>query len=223
VFILTAAFAPSANAASITYWNFNDAVEGGPPDLLSDAPGEMVGQMLINNYNPANYRASVGLPENIVVGDPEPAGLGLGLSRSSGNDPAQFDIVLTSTGVFQDMSLSFAINSLGNGFENVNFQHSLDGVTFTTYASFVIEEGPTQIFSAAVPAAVNNQPFIVLRLEFTGGQSMGNDLQNVIDNIQLNGTIIPEPATVVGGLLGVCGLCWHQRRRLIRSVRFRRA
>ena len=38
-----------------------------------------------------------------------------------------------------------------------------------------------------------------------------------IDNIQINGTIVPEPATVAGGLLGVLGLCWHQRRRLIGS------
>ena len=63
---------------------------------------------------------------------------------------------------------------------------------------------------------------LVLQLNFTGGQSNGNDLQNQIDNIQVNGTAVPEPATVAGGLLGVLGLCWHQRRRLIRSVRLRR-
>ena len=62
----------------------------------------------------------------------------------------------------------------------------------------------------------------VLRLHFTNGQSNGNDLQNLIDNIQVNGTVIPEPATVAGGLLGVLGLCWHQRRRLIGSLRLRR-
>jgi hypothetical protein len=28
---------------------------------------------------------------------------------------------------------------------------------------------------------------------------------------------------VAGGLLGVLGLCWHQRRRLIRSMRLQRA
>jgi hypothetical protein len=34
---------------------------------------------------------------------------------------------------------------------------------------------------------------------------------------------VPEPTTIAGGLLGVLGLCWFQRRRLIRSVRLRRA
>ena len=66
-------------------------------------------------------------------------------------------------------------------------------------------------------------PTSLLRLYFTGGQSNGVDLQILIDNIQINGTVVPEPATVAGGLLGVLGLCWFQRRRLIRSVRFRRA
>ena len=75
----------------------------------------------------------------------------------------------------------------------------------------------------AVPSGTtNNMPVLFLRLKFTGGHSNGTDLQNQIDNIQINGTIVPEPATVAGGLLGVLGLCWFQRRRLIRSVRLRR-
>ena len=60
---------------------------------------------------------------------------------------------------------------------------------------------------------------LVLRLLFTGGQSNGVDLQFQLDNIQIDGTV-PEPATVAGGLLGVLGLCWFQRRRLIRSRAF---
>ena len=55
-----------------------------------------------------------------------------------------------------------------------------------------------------------------LRIILDGGQSNGTNLQNIIDNIRVDGTIVPEPATVAGGLLGVLGLCWFQRRRLIR-------
>src|SRR5207253_3282888 len=74
--------------------------------------------------------------------------------------------------------------------------------------------GGVQVIALAVPAAANNAPLLVLRLEFTGGQSNGVNDQDIIDNIQVNGTIVPEPATVGGGLLGVLGLCWHQRRRI---------
>ncbi|PYJ74240.1 MAG: hypothetical protein DME72_03550 [Verrucomicrobia bacterium] len=59
---------------------------------------------------------------------------------------------------------------------------------------------------------------------FTGATSSGNNLQNVIDNIRLDvRQVIPEPASVVGALLGACGLCWNQRRRLIRLLRLRYA
>jgi hypothetical protein len=53
---------------------------------------------------------------------------------------------------------------------------------------------------------------------------MGNNAETIIDNVRVDGTIVPEPTTVAGGLLGVLGLCWHQRRRL-RSIlpRSRRA
>jgi hypothetical protein len=60
------------------------------------------------------------------------------------------------------------------------------------------------------------QPNLVLRMVFTGGTSNGNNPQTQIDNILIGGTIVPEPATVAGGLFGVLGLCWFQRRRLIR-------
>jgi hypothetical protein len=74
-----------------------------------------------------------------------------------------------------------------------------------------------------VPAAANNQPLLVLRLVFTGGTSNGNNPETQIDNLVIGGTIVPEPATVAGGLLGVLGLCWFQRRRLISALRLRRA
>jgi hypothetical protein len=78
------------------------------------------------------------------------------------------------------------------------------------------------VTNTLAPGATLGVPNLLVRLNFTLGQSNGQDLQNLIDNIQVNGVVVPEPATVAGGLLGVLGLCWFQRRRLIRSVRFRR-
>ena len=221
--MLVAALAPSANATLIAYWNFEDAVEGGPPDFAGAPPGAVT-TTITTNYNPAHMSSvSPGLPLNVAAGDPTPNLLGLGLRRSSLNEGAHFDMPLSSSGIFQDMSLSFAVNRNGNGFETVSLFYSIDGgSTFTFVSSQAILTGSGQVLTFAVPIAANNQPLLVLRLEFTGGQSNGNDLQNVIDNIQINGTVVPEPATVVGGLLGTLGLGWHQRRRLIRSVRLRR-
>ena len=149
----------------------------------------------------------------------------MGLSRSLANSPAPFDIPLFSAqGFFQNMTLSFAVNSQGSGFTIANLYFSTNGgASFTLFSTQAIPNSGTIIVSSPVPAAANNAPLLELRIELTGGQSNGLNLQNVLDNIQVNGTIVPEPATVAGGLLGVLGLCWHQRRRLIRSVRFRRA
>ena len=79
------------------------------------------------------------------------------------------------------------------------------------------------IYTFTVPDGTTiNIPNLVLRLNFTLGQSNGANLQTAIDNLTINGTAVPEPATVAGGLLGVLGLCWHQRRRLIGVLRLRR-
>ena len=156
-------------------------------------------------------------------GDPDPNLTAFGFMRTETNSPADFDIPLfTAQGFFQNMTLTFATDGRGNGFTGVELFYSTNGgQTFTAGPSVTLTQRQ-QLVTLSVPVGANNAPALVLRLEFTGGQSSGNDLQTWIDNIQINGTIVPEPATVAGGLLGVLALCWQQRRRWIRFVRFRR-
>jgi|SRR5882724_25588 len=225
--LLLAAFSPRANADLIAYYNFEGPdTPGFPVNLDSHAPAFFSsGNTLTVTFNSGELEeVNPGLPENRWPTDPDPNLTGLGLTHSGANSPAFFDIPLFSTeGIFQDMTLSFAINALGNGFTTANLLYSTDGgANFTVFSTQKIPESGTIIVSAAVPAIANNAPDFVLRIELTGGQSNGNNVQNIVDNIRVEGTIVPEPATVAGGLLGVLGLCWHQRRRLIGSIRFRR-
>ena len=226
--MLLAAFSPRANADLIAYFNFEDSTPGGPPDFTSEADqGLGIATTITTNYNPADMESvTPGIPLNVAAGDMDPNDLSVHLFRSGQNDPADFDIPLFSPqGFFQDMTVSFAINVQGNGFETVTLWYSTNGgATFINSGNSAdITTGGAQVITLAVPTAANNAPQLVLRLEFTGGQSNGVNDQDIIDNIQVNGTIVPEPATVAGGLLGVLGLCWFQRWRLIRSVRFRKA
>ena len=226
--MLLAAFTPRANADVIAYFNFE-----GPPTLpypvnfQSKVPPGFLLTTMTTNYTPADTSAAAGVALNVPPGDLDPNAIGHGLRRSALNTPANFDIPLfTAQGFFQNMSISFAVNVAGNGFTTVALWYSLNGgVNFTQAPGQIFNLPPsgTLVVSFTVPAAANNAPLLVLRLQFTGGQSSGNNLQDTIDNIQINGTIVPEPATVAGGLLGVLGLCWHQRQRLIRHVRFRKA
>ena len=224
--MLIAAFAPRAKAQQlITYFNFE-----GPPtppypvNMMSDVPPGFVSTTLITNYTTADISAGPGIPLNVAPGDMDPNITSLGLRRSSLNNGRDFDIQLFSAqGFFQNMTLSFATNGNGNGFTSVQLSYSTNGgATFTAGPSALLTQQP-QIVSLAVPVGANNAPLLVLRLEFSGGQSNGNDLQTIVDNIQVNGTIVPEPTTIAGGLLGILGLCWFQRRRLIRCGRFRRS
>ena len=235
-FALLAAFTPRANAALLRFYDF----DGLPPDptygvnLASHQPAFEQGvgtELFLDNGTPGTpypgTRTSVeaGLSGNLPPG--AQANLNsLGFHRNSLANlgveipfhPSQF------TGMYNVTSVSFAYSRNGNGYTSVQLQMSTDGG-----ATFNINITPTPltltgtVFTITVPAGttlnINN---LALRLLFTGGSSNGNDLQFQLDNIQINGTV-PEPATVAGGLLGVLGLCWFQRRRLIRSVRFRRA
>jgi hypothetical protein len=139
------------------------------------------------------------------------------MSRTAQNNGFHFDIPLFSAGgFFQNMSLSFAVSSAGNGFTTAIFQYSTNGGgSFTTFfTSPLIPPNAITLISAAVPSAANNAPLLVLRVILTGGTSNGANAESIIDNIRVEGTIVPEPTTIAGGLLGVLGLCFHQRRRL---------
>jgi len=218
--LLMAAVAPRANALVLVYFNFEDATIGGPPDLTADVvgppdfnPGGGI-QLTTITTNFAFDAAVAGFLQNRTVGDMDTAdpGVALGLRTTPGDNGHYIQFAVDAT-LFSNMSLSFAVLTHGNGFNSVELQYSIDGgVNFTSVATAPIPTGGVQIISFTVPAGANFQPNLVLRLVWTGGTSMGNNLQTIIDNIQLTG--VPEPATVGGGLLGVLGLCWHQRRRI---------
>ena len=230
--LLMAALAPKANATVLVYFNFEDATIGGPFDPASDVVGapdfNPGGGLVLTNIttNLVVTGAVAGSLQNRTAGDIDTANPGVALGmRTTPSDNGHYLQFAFDATFFANMSLSFAINTQGNGFDHVQVAYSIDGgATFTNVGvPIFIPSSGVQIITLAVPSAVNNQAGAALRLVFTGGTSMGNNLQTVIDNIQLTGSIVPEPATVAGGLLGVLGLCWFQRRRLIRSVRWRRA
>jgi len=234
--LLLAAFAPCANAALLRYYNFEAPLDptylvglnSNPPAF--ELGGGLHGLQLHNTtglpYPDGNTSVEAGLNVNIANGDPAPNMRSLGI-HSSRDTQLNLDMAFPSpTGAYDITSVTMAIAANGNGYLFARVQMSSDGgVTFPTLISGPVGlpgGGGRVVTFNIIPGTTLNIPNLVLRINFTGGQSNGVDLQNQIDNIQINGTAVPEPATVAGGLLGVLGLCWHQRRRLIRSVRLRR-
>ena len=241
-FLLLAAFAPCANAdcpACLRFYDFEGTPTAPYPvnldshqPALEQGPGTTL--ILQSTTNGVPYPVVNTSAESApVVGNTNlPAGANpnvvtLGIHRSGLTNLNMIMTFTSPTGVYDIQSVSFASAGSGNGFQNVRLQMSVDGgVTWTNLS--VLTPIPTAITTIVLnntlcPGCTVGVPNLFIRLNFINGQSNGNDLQNLIDNIQVNGTAIPEPATVAGGLLGVLGLCWFQRRRLISAVRFRRA
>jgi hypothetical protein len=234
--LLLVVFVPTASADLIVYFNFEDSFNGGPPDFTSDvvgAPDFNPGGGVVLTTITTDYTSGEALTNdpgtllNRSAGDIDVAtNLDVGLSDTANNNNRHFDFnVFSSQGFYQDMTLSFAVKSVTGGFNSVTVQYSINGGdTWTTFGTAAITtDGTPQVKSFAVPGGANNAPDLAFRFFFTGGRGTRTDIHYTqFDNIQLTGTIVPEPATVASGLLGVLGLCWLQRRRLIRSVRFRR-
>lgn len=229
--LLLAVFAPRANAdcpGCIRFYDMEAPVgpygigQGSHPPAIEQGDIAPFAFLLLNNdgtpYSTLNVSGEVNNPIGLLnlPAGANPNTLSLGVHRSG---TANMNIVMTFpsvVGIYNIQSVSFASAGSGNGYQFVQLQMSSDGGANWTNLS-VLTPIPT---STGVITLVNtlgntlNVPNLLVRMHFQNGQSNGTNLQNVIDNIQVNGTIVPEPATVAGGLLGVLGLCWHQRRRL---------
>ena len=234
--LLMASFSPCANGQGlIAYYNFEDGLPpfpSRPPDFTSEGEIAFFGVGSPNGDRPitTTYGAlsmanvSSTFTDNKWPTDPDPSLVGLGLSRAGLNNGSVFDINLnTPQGFFSNMTVSFAVNSLGNGFTAAIISFSTDGGgTFSASVPQAIPSSGVATISVALPSAANNTPLLIVRIALTGGTSNDPQPESVLDNITIAGTIVPEPTTVAGGLLGVLGLCWFQRRRLLSSLRLRR-
>ena len=234
-FALLAAFSPCANAALIRFYDMEGTdTPPYPVGLQSNIPAVEIGAattLFLDNGTPgtpyavARTTQEAGIPLNVPVGA-GPNLTAIGFHRSGLSNLGVEIPMPSSQGIYDVTSVSFAYGANGNGWSGVFMEFSTDaGSTFNTIGLVhALPATPGSVITILIPSGttmnINN---LVLRLLFTGGQSSGNDLQFELDNIQIGGTVVPEPATVAAGLLGVLGLCWHQRRRLIRSVRFRKA
>jgi hypothetical protein len=241
-FLLLAAFAPCANAdcpACIRFYDWEGTtINPIGVDPGSHKPAIEQGELapfaiLFQNddgsaYSIGNLSAESGATlgtTNLPLGAaPNLVSLG---AHSSGT--GHLDLVMTFpsvAGIYDIQSVSFASRGSGNGFQEVQLQMSTGNGVWTNLS--VVTAIPSAITTIVLSNTLNvggtlGVPNLLVRLQFLNGQSNGSDLQNLIDNIQVNGVVVPEPTTVAGGLFGVIALCWHQRRRLIRSVRFGRA
>jgi hypothetical protein len=212
-FLLLLLIGPShiVMADEIAIWNFNDA------DLLVD---HGVGS-LNTNFNLTNVLFAAGTANNARQGDA--AGQSLSLQGGTGttNNGRHITINVSTLG-FTGISVSFATQGSGTGFNNNQLQYSLDGVTFfdfgSPYAPGATFGTTAIVFDLSGIAGLNNNPDAAFRIVFNGATSATGN--NRIDNLVVDGTsantTIPEPTAMFLLGSGLTTLSVLIRRRVVR-------
>jgi hypothetical protein len=234
--MLGGALVPRADADVIVYFNFEgntftSVPAPGPGGMYPFLQNQTILNSPIDPFPMGGLLVTplVGATLNQLAGDVPTTNSALALRGNTDGTSSMdcFRFGVNTTGYGQ-ASLSFALQSLGfigTQYSQMEVRYSTNGgATFTVTPEGLVritQDGFYHIYTFDISGAGNTANALI-EVCFTGSTS--NNPLNVthLDNLQIN-AIIPEPATVAGGVLGVMGLCWSQRRRLIRSLRWRRA
>jgi hypothetical protein len=231
--MLAGALAPRADADVPVYFNFEGNTFTSVP---APGPGGLYpflqDQTILNSptdpfpFGGLNLALGIGTILNELIPDAPTTNSALDLSGNTNGTATMncFRFGVNTTGDVQ-ASLSFALASLGNGtqFSQMEVRYSTNGGdTFTVTPEGLVvinRDGLYHIYTFDISGAANTANALI-EVCFTGSTTNNEQNHTYLDNIQIN-AIVPEPTTVGGSVLGVVGLCWHQRRRLIRFFRLR--
>jgi hypothetical protein len=201
--------AQAAPANEIAIWNFNDS------NLLVDHGTGI----LTSNINAANILFAAGTTNNTRLGDTAGQALSLQGGTGTANNGRHVTFSVNTVG-FANIAVSFATQGTSTGFNNNQFQYSLDGITFVDFGPSYVPAtafgSVPLVFTLTSIAGLNDNPNAAFRIVFNGASSATGT--NRIDNFVVEGSPsgVPEPATavlLVSGLSGLYGLRKRRRKR----------
>lgn len=202
----------AAQATEIAIWNFNDS------NLIVDHGVGVVTTDIIA----ANILFAAGTTNNTRLGDI--AGQALSLQGGSGtiNNGRHITFNVSTVG-FANIVVSFATQGTSTGFNNNQFQYSLDGITFVdfgpAYTPATAFGTVPLVFTLTGIAGLNDNANAAFRIVFNGASSATGT--NRIDNFVVEGSPssvpepsgVPEPATAVLLVSGLSGLYRLRKRK----------
>ncbi len=207
------ATAPS-NSWQLTYPFTADAkANAGPATIDTNAPkwdGTLVGATALQQGSMQLFGGStINLQSPIVA-----AGQALSL-RNDSLDRGQGTsmIIRFDSTNFADLKLSFADRYSPTGPLTTSVEYSSDGVNYTTFGTINNTRDSTfrlQSFDLSAINSIENLAATFLKITFTGFNALGAGAAR-IDNVYVQGTVIPTPGAMA--LLGLGGLVAGRRRR----------
>jgi hypothetical protein len=202
----------AAQANEIAIWNFNDSnliVDHGTGVLTTDIIA-------------ANVLFAAGTTNNARLGDPAGQALSLQGGSSTANNGRSLTFNVSTLG-FANIVVSFATQGTSTGFNNNQFQYSLDGVTFVNFGPPYVPAtafgSVPLVFTLSSIVGLNDNANAAFRIIFNGASSATGT--NRIDNFVVEGTPsgtpepsgVPEPTTAALLLSGLSGLYGLRKRR----------
>jgi hypothetical protein len=205
VFLLCSA-AHATRADELAVWNFNDS------NLNVDRGAGTISTNIIA----ANILFAAGTTNNARQGDPAGQSISLQGGTGTANNGRHLTFNVSTFG-FSNILVSFATQGTSTGFNNNQFQYSLDGITFVNfgppYTPASAFGSVPLVFTLAGIVELNNNPNAAFRIVFNGATSGTGT--NRIDNFVVEGTPsgVPEPATAVLLITGLSSLYGMRKRR----------
>jgi hypothetical protein len=205
----------AAQATEIAIWNFNDS------NLTVD---HGVG-VVTTDFIAANVLFAAGTTNNARLGNPAGQALSLQGGTGNANNGRHFTFNVSTLG-FSNIVVSFATQGTSTGFNNNQFQYSLDGITFVNFGAAYTPAtafgSVPLVFTLTSIAGLNDNANAAFRIVFNGASSATGT--NRIDNFVVEGSPsgspepsgVPEPATavlLVSGLSSLYGLRKRRRRK----------
>lgn len=207
VVVCVALTASESKADLVAYWNFNSFDPGTDDSLVSD---NGVGTLNLVPWD-GGVNNFAGSSINTLSGDP--AGASLSLVGQDGNG-SFIEIETTLLGQL-DPVITFATRGTGTGFDDGTWSWSTTGIDFTELPGV---NTATQSSSYSLATAdfsgigdLTNAGTAFFRYTLDGATSSSGN--NRIDNLQINASAVPEPSTLIFGLLGGASLALHRTRR----------
>jgi hypothetical protein len=213
---MVAAGEGSARGALIAYWNFNGLSiaaastpgSGGVPTSIAADQGS--GTLSLAGYGGTvdDFAGSTinAISPDLAEESLSPIAAGPAAGPFPGNG-TYIDTTFSTLG-FEDVVVTFATRGTATGFNSGLWSYSTDGTNFFPTGAPSTASVSTTFALATVNlsalSAIEGQSAVTLRYTLSGATS--NSGNNRIDNLQVNGTPVPEPATaalVMGGMLGL--------------------